>query len=86
MQCLHFSHSYIPVSDLHDVFVVLQWPIQLVGILLDPSGLRVTPIEEWSQCFLDPSEFPLPLVSVIIGFNGRGLSVLSLTTNLGSIL
>ena len=52
-----------------------------------PVRLRVTPYcEEWSQCFLDPSEFPLPLGSVIIGFNGRRLSALSPTTNLGSIL
>ena len=52
-----------------------------------PVRLRVTPYcEEWSQCFFDPSEFPLPLVSVIIGFNGRRLSALSPTTNLGSIL
>ena len=38
IQCFHFPHSYIPVSDLHDVFVVLQWPIQLVGILLGPRA------------------------------------------------
>ena len=82
IQCFHFPHSYIPVSDLHDVFVVLQWPIQLVGILLGPRAY----CEEWSQCFLDTSEFPLPLVSVVIGFNGRRLSALSPTTNLGSIL
>ena len=34
IQCFHFSYSFIPVSDLYDVFVVLQRPIQLVGILL----------------------------------------------------
>ena len=38
IQCLHFSHSYIPVSNLHDVFVVLQWPTQLIGILLGPRA------------------------------------------------
>ena len=27
--------TYIPVSDLHDVFGVYQWPIQLGGVLLD---------------------------------------------------
>ena len=27
--------TYIPVSDLHDVLGVYQWPIQLGGVLLD---------------------------------------------------
>ena len=29
------QYTYIPVSDLHDVLGVYQWPIQLGGVLLD---------------------------------------------------
>ena len=52
----HFSRSlrnvttsvqctYIPFSELYDVFGVYQWPIQLGGVLLAlaPAHYRVTP-------------------------------------------
>ena len=38
--------TYIPVSDLHDVLEVYQWPIQLGGVLLDRP-----------QCSLDKVNF-----------------------------
>ena len=54
--------TYIPVSDLRDVFGIYQWPIQLGGVLLAfaPIYQGVTPIdncEDRPQCSLDKGNF-----------------------------
>ena len=56
--------TYIPVSDLRDVFGVYQWPIQLGGVLLAfaPAYQGVTPIVR--------TGYSVPLIGGIFSASG----------------
>ena len=66
VQCT-YRGTYIPVSDLHDVLEVYQWPIQLGGVLLDRPQCSLDQVNFSAFGFCDNRVY------------GRGLSALGPT-------